>query len=116
MIPGVTLARIVDELTQHGRVRRGWLGIGIYPVRLPASDRVPAYERGAMIVALEDGGPAAKAGLMLGDVYLEVDGSRTRSPRELSRVLLDRPDQEVVATVLRAGKVDGHTLQTGVSG
>src|SRR5258706_5025014 len=59
-VPVTTLRRVVDELVQHGGVRRGYLGVGAYPAALPNN------EHGALVASLDDGGPAATAGLLGG--------------------------------------------------
>ncbi|HTR55511.1 MAG TPA: trypsin-like peptidase domain-containing protein [Kofleriaceae bacterium] len=91
-IPVVTLRRVVDELRQHGGVRRGYLGVGTYPAA-----------GGALVASLEDGGPAAAAGVLVGDTIVELDGAAIAGPDELRTVLGDRPGQAVKLVVLRAG-------------
>jgi S1-C subfamily serine protease len=91
-IPIVTLRRVVDELRQHGGVRRGYLGVGTYPAAA-----------GAIIANIEDGGPAATAGLLVGDVIVELDGTAIAGPDDLRTVLGDRPGQAVKLVVVRAG-------------
>ena len=62
-IPVATLRRVVDELQQHGGVRRGYLGVGAYPASLPAPlAQLVGRDRGALVASIEDGGPAATAG------------------------------------------------------
>lgn len=113
-VPNATLERVVAELVSHGGVRRGWLGVGVYPVRIPDAARGPAgAERGTMIVALQDDGPSAKAGLLLGDVLLEIDGEATAHPRRLYEVLASRADAPIRAKLLRAGQVVERDLTTG---
>ncbi|MGE5182502.1 MAG: S1C family serine protease [Acidobacteriota bacterium] len=94
-IPVVTLRRVVDELRQHGGVRRGYLGVGAYPVQNPA---------GAIVASLDDGGPAATAGVLVGDVLVEVDGTAITGPDSLRTALHDRPGQTVKLVLLRAGQ------------
>ena len=91
-IPVVTLRRVVDELRQHGGVRRGYLGVGTYPAA-----------GGALVASLEDGGPAAAAGVLVGDTIVELDGVAIAGPDELRTTLGDRPGQAVKVVVLRAG-------------
>ncbi len=94
-IPVVTLRRVVDELRQHGGVRRGYLGVGAYPVQNPA---------GAIVASLDDGGPAASAGVLVGDVLVEVDGTAITGPDSLRTALHDRPGQTVKLVLLRGGQ------------
>jgi S1-C subfamily serine protease len=67
-IPASTVSRITDELLSRGRVRRGYLGVGLHPVELPG-DR-----QGLIVLSIEPDGPAARAGLVVGDVLLTLDG------------------------------------------
>jgi S1-C subfamily serine protease len=91
-IPVVTLRRIVDELSQHGGVRRGYLGVGTYPAA-----------GGALIASVDDAGPAAAAGLLLGDLIVELDGVAIGDPDDLRVALGDRPGKAVRIAALRAG-------------
>ncbi|HEY5951065.1 MAG TPA: trypsin-like peptidase domain-containing protein [Kofleriaceae bacterium] len=91
-VPATTLRRVVDELKQHGGVRRGYLGVGAYP-----------SGQGALVASLEDGGPAATAGIIVGDIIVEIDGEAVQGPESLRSVLGDRPGKQVKATILRGG-------------
>ena len=91
-IPVVTLRRVVDELEHHGGVRRGYLGVGAYP-----------SAQGALVASLEDGGPAATAGILVGDILVEVDGIAVRGPDTLRTVLGDRPGKTVKVVLVRGG-------------
>lgn len=92
-VPAVTLRRVVDELLQHGGIRRGYLGVGAYP-----------SAQGALVASLEDGGPAATAGILVGDIIVEVDGVSVRGPDSLRAALNDRPDKAVKVVIQRAGQ------------
>ncbi len=103
-VPTVTLRRVVAELQAHGGVRRGYLGVGAYPVALPpphATDLGQAS--GALIASIEEGGPAAAAGLLVGDILVRLDGEPIGGPLDLRGALLDRGGQAVDAEVIRAG-------------
>lgn len=91
-IPVVTLRRVIDELLQHGGIRRGYLGVGTYPVA-----------NGALVASVEDGSPAATAGILVGDVIVEAGGTGVTGPDSLRRVLGDRPGETVKLALVRAG-------------
>jgi S1-C subfamily serine protease len=95
-IPISTLRRVVDELLAHGGIRRGYLGVGAYPAQLPGG-------QGALVANIEDGGPAAIAGLLVGDVIVEVDGAAVTGPDSLRAVLGDRPGEAVKIVIVRGG-------------
>ena len=116
-IPRETIERVVRDLLAHGTVRRGYLGVGAYPVRLPAAIAAQVgRDRGALIVAVEEGSPAASAGLFQGDVILDVDGTSVASPGELRAVLSDREDRQVEVRIVRAGAVHEVTAKVGARG
>jgi S1-C subfamily serine protease len=107
VIPAATLARVVDPLLTEGRIARAWLGIGLQPVLIPDSFRQPTgRESGLMVVGLASGGPAETAGILPGDIVLDLDGTEVNRPRALSILLSpDRIGQIAVLRVLRAGAV-----------
>jgi S1-C subfamily serine protease len=91
-IPTATLQRVVGELQAHGGVRRGYLGVGTYPVA-----------GGALVASVEDRGPAAAAGVLVGDVLVELDGVAIAGPDALRTVLGDRPGRVVKLVLQRGG-------------
>jgi S1-C subfamily serine protease len=106
-IPTSTVERVVTELLEKGRVARGFLGVGLQPVRLPEASRrrMPtAGEIGLIAVNVEPDGPAARAGLLLGDVLVAIDGTTVRSPEEVQGLIAARRiGSTLAATLLRAG-------------
>ena len=105
-LPADTVRRVADELLAHGHVRRGYLGVGVQVVRLP-DDVASAVERktGLLVVSVEPDGPAAKAGLSLGDTLLAVDGSPVRQVDDLLDALGgDTVGRSVPLEILRAGE------------
>lgn len=96
-VPTVTLRRVVEELVQHGGIRRGYLGVAAYPVALSKT------ERGALLANLEPDGPAHKAGLLLGDIIVELAGAPIDGPDALRDALADHGDQTVKVVLVRAG-------------
>jgi serine protease DegQ len=91
-VPVITLRRVVDELKQHGGIRRGYLGVGAYP-----------SQHGALVASLEDGGPAATAGILVGDILVEIDGVTVKGPDSLRTALGDRPGKAVKVILIRGG-------------
>jgi S1-C subfamily serine protease len=103
-IPTVTLRRVVDELAAHGGVRRGYLGVGAYPAQLsPALAQLAGRDRGALVASVEDGSPAAVAGVLVGDIIIELAGAPITDPDTLRLALGDRPGETVELTILRGG-------------
>ncbi len=107
VIPGDTLTRVTTTLREHGGVRRGYLGVGAYPVRLPQSlvDRA-GTEAGLIFLSVDPDGPAHKAGLLLGDVLVSLGGQPLHRVEDLLGYLGDeKVGTTVQARVLRAGEV-----------
>jgi serine protease DegQ len=106
-VPLTTVSRVAEELSSKGHVSRGYLGVGMQPVRLPAPLRTALglrTEGGLIVVMVEPDGPAARAGLLLGDVLVALDGAPTQDLEDV-QVLLgpDRIGRAVSALVVRAG-------------
>ena len=112
-IPTVTLRRVVDELAAHGGVRRGYLGVGAFPAQLSSQlAQLAGRDRGALVANVEDGAPAATAGIIVGDIIVEVAGTPVTDPDSLRLALGDRPGETVELTVLRGGAK--HTISVGL--
>ncbi|OLC94233.1 MAG: hypothetical protein AUH86_14935 [Acidobacteria bacterium 13_1_40CM_4_58_4] len=76
-VPAPTVNRVVDTLLQKGRIPRGYLGVGLQPVRLPDALRqtLQRSEKAAAIVLdVEPEGPAHKAGIVIGDIFVAFAG------------------------------------------
>jgi S1-C subfamily serine protease len=106
-VPTPTVRRVVEMLQAHGRVRRGFLGVSIQPVRLPEDPaRQLGQETGILLVAVERGSPAGEAGLLLGDTIVALDNEPVRHMDELSALLsADKVGAEVPVRIVRGGKV-----------
>jgi S1-C subfamily serine protease len=117
-VPSATVKRVVESLLAHGQVRRGFLGIGTQPVRLPAPlDQQLGQETALMVNSVQPDSPAARAGLLLGDVLVALEGHALRHPGELLPLLdEDRIGAEVKARVLRAGELRDLGIVVGARG
>lgn len=80
IIPAATIARVAARLESHGRIARGYLGLGLQPVRL--DDGV-----GAMVMNVDKQGPAATAGIRQGDVIVAFNDQQVTGVRSLARAL-----------------------------
>ena len=93
-------------------MRRGFLGITTYPIRLP--DSVKSQRAGLLVLSVQEGSPAGKAGLFLGDVLLSVDGRSVDSPAALFSLLgAERIGKALEARVLRTGKEESVSVVVG---
>jgi S1-C subfamily serine protease len=105
-LPVTMVTRVADELLQKGHVSRGYLGLGMQPVRLPEPLRAQlGLGDGALIVVMvEPSGPAARAGVLLGDVLVALDGEPVGDLEDVqARLGSDRVGAEISAVVLRGG-------------
>jgi S1-C subfamily serine protease len=76
-VPAPTVNAIVDTLLQRGRIPRGYLGVGLQPVRLPDALRQSlqrADKTAAIVLEVEPEGPAHKAGIVIGDIFVSLAG------------------------------------------
>jgi len=113
-VPTATLRRVVDELAAHGGVRRGYLGVGAFPAQLsPQLAQLAGRDRGALVANVEDGAPAATAGIIVGDIIVEVAGTPVTDPDSLRLALGDRPGETVELIVLRGGAKQTFSVGLG---
>lgn len=80
VIPSATIARVAAKLETHGRVARGYLGLGLQPVKL--DDGI-----GAMVMSVDKTGPSAAAGIRQGDVIVSWNNEKLSGVRALLRAL-----------------------------
>jgi S1-C subfamily serine protease len=105
VIPAGIAWHTAQHLLEHGGLKRGFLGIAGQPVRLPESQRTDKAEEGLLIIAVTPNGPAAKAGVLIGDVILAVDEQPIGSPEELLDWLTgNRVGKTATLRLLRGGK------------
>lgn len=106
VIPAATVERVLGPLLERGGVARGWLGVSLQPVAVPESLRGAAgADAGLMVLALVEGGPAAAAGVMPGDILVALGGQPVARARALAEQLgPDSVGQSVELRLLRAGQ------------
>jgi S1-C subfamily serine protease len=114
-VPTPTLREVVETLLSHGRVKRGYLGVGAQPVRLPANLKEQlGQETGLLLVSVEPDGPAGQAGLMLGDTLVALDGQPLGHMDDLLAMLGgDRVGRAVPVRIIRGGQVQEVTVTIG---
>ena len=106
-LPVPTIRQVVESILTHGKVRRGYLGVGTYPARLPEGLAQQAgQETGLLISSVEPGSPADSGGLLLGDVMVAIEGHPTRAIHELQAVLgADSLGKAVAVRIARGGQL-----------
>jgi S1-C subfamily serine protease len=114
-IPTATIERIVPLLIRDGRIARGWLGVALQAVAVPDALREAADQSsGLMVMSVVEGGPAAQAGILAGDIILSVDGTSTHRLRKIARHFgADSIGRKADLRLIRSGKV--ITVQTTIA-
>src|SRR5262249_58821018 len=84
--PAPTVRSVVAKLKDKGRVSGGWIGVQIQPVTAEIADNLGLKaSEGALVADPQANGPAAKAGVMAGDVITAVNGNPVKDARDLAR-------------------------------
>lgn len=106
---------VSNQIKAHGKVSRGWLGVGIQEVTKELADSFGLSKPiGALISAVEPGSPAEKAGLEASDVVLKYDGKPINTTSELPRLVGgSRPGNKVTLQVWRKGATKDIVLTVG---
>lgn len=105
-IPINMAKRVMRDLIDHGKVRRGWLGVSIQTLddKLAKGLNVEG-RKGVLISEVMEGTPAEKAGLKAGDVIVAVDEMGTEDVHKLrNQIALFHPGQKVTFKILRGGE------------
>ncbi len=115
VVPTEAVRRVVEALLSTGRMRRGYLGIGTQPIALTSDLRGRVEQQSALIVlSVQPDSPAAKAGLLLGDVLLKAAGEPLTHPAALLPLLdEERVGRELDLELLRAGQPTSLTIVVG---
>lgn len=103
VIPASIALKTAASVLEHGRLKRGYLGIAGQPVNLPEGQRTEdGQETALLVVAVTGGSPAAAAGVLVGDAMLTFDGKPVESPEDLLDLLAgDRVGRAVPVRILR---------------
>jgi S1-C subfamily serine protease len=107
VIPVATIERVATALLSHGRIPRGFLGLGLQPVRVEGFDGF-----GAIITGVAKGGPAAVAGARQGDVIVAWNGQPLQNFRSLFPSLGPDSIGQIVTLGVRRG---GEPLELPVT-
>lgn len=107
-IPSGLAWQVAEALARHGHVRRGYLGIRSQPTALPAAQQQALgreQEAGLLLVGIEEGSPAAQAGLLVGDILVGLAGEPLNDPDQLlARLVGEIVGQSIPVEILRGGQ------------
>lgn len=114
-LPTPTVRSVVETLLAHGRVRRGYLGIGAQVVRLPDTWSAEfGQETGLLLSSVEAGSPAQSGGALLGDTIVALNGQPVRHMDDLMALLgEDLVGKAASVRVLRGGQTAEITITVG---
>jgi S1-C subfamily serine protease len=105
VIPASIAWKTAAAVIEHGRLKRGYLGIAGQPVHVPDAQQAAIGRSAALlVVAVTSGSPASAAGVLVGDVVFELDGHPIETPEDLLDLLAgDRVGRAASLHVLRGG-------------
>ncbi|HSK84657.1 MAG TPA: trypsin-like peptidase domain-containing protein [Rubrobacter sp.] len=114
-IPADLALRTAGTLSERGSVKRGYLGILSQPVRLPDGQRLGLTQRGGLlVVGVEDGSPAGRGGLIVGDILATLDGQPVEDTDDLLVLLAgDRVGSSVPLGLVRGGELAEIEITVG---
>lgn len=116
-IPAQTISRVVQQLQDKGRISRGYLGLGMQPVKLPEALRQQyslTNESGIMTISVEPGGSAEQGGIVLGDILVSIDQQVTQDPHEIQPFLTPQNVGKVLQIqLIRGGKLQEISVVVG---
>jgi serine protease Do len=112
----INMARgVMDALIKHGKVTRGWLGVYIQDVDEAMAQAMDLPGTGGALVSdIVKDGPAARAGLKVGDVIVKLDGKAVENSTQLRNDIASRvPGSKVNLTINRDGKEKSIPVKLG---
>ena len=115
VIPSETIERVAQQLLAHGRIARGYLGLGLQPVRIDptiADAAGLAEPKGLIVISVDPNGPGQRAGIKQGDILIRWDADPLHSVRRVYTLLgPESVGQTITLGMLRAGKQMSLTVE-----
>jgi len=114
-IPANMAKEIIPQLKEKGRVIRGWLGVMVQKVTPELAQSFGLSEgKGALVAQVQEGSPAARAGIKKGDIILKFEGREINEMDELPRLVAGTPvGKKVTLVIFRDGKEKNITVVLG---
>lgn len=114
-IPSEIAKKVVDQIRQYGRTKRGWLGVHIQPVTEDIAEGLGLTNlKGALVGNVVKNSPAAKAKLQSGDVILKIEDKEIKDEKSLPRIVGDIPvGSKIPVLTWRKGKIITLPVQIG---
>jgi serine protease Do len=114
-IPSAIAKNIILQLREYGETRRGWLGVRIQSVTPDIAESMDLDDpKGALVVGVEDDGPAKDAGIKVGDLIVGFDGKEVPTMRDLPRIVAETEiGKSVEVEIIRNGR--RRMIEVGIS-
>jgi serine protease Do len=114
-IPSSIVQQVMPQLIEHGKVTRGWLGVGIQQLTADLAEKFSVDENtGVLVNEVFEGDPAARAGIQPGDIIIKVDGKTVETPSTLAKIIAGfNPGHKAKVEILRDGKKQQVTVELG---
>jgi S1-C subfamily serine protease len=117
VIPSAIAWKTAQGLLEHGRTRSGYIGVAGQQVQLPEGQRTDGRDEAVLVIAVNRDGPAAKAGVLVGDLILALDGQPITTPDDLLDLLTgDRVGKAATLRILRGGSATELAVTVGERG
>ena len=117
VIPSDIAWKTARGLLEHGRVKSGYIGIAGQRVELPEGQRAEGRDEALLVIAVTADGPAAKAGVIVGDVIVSFDGQAVTSADDLLDLLVgERVGKPASVGILRGGTAQTITVTVAERG
>ncbi len=115
-VPSNIAMNVIDQLREFGEIRRGWIGVRIREVSEELAEGLELEDtKGALVEDVTKDGPAAEAGVEIGDVILSFDGKDVEEMRDLPRAVAETPAGDTVRMVVsRKGKTQTLKVTVGL--
>ena len=107
-VPVSTVDRVVERLLEKGHMNRGYLGLGMQPVRIPEEVKTAlklSADSGLIVVTVDPEGPGRKAGALFGDVIVALEDTAVSGVRDLQSFLEpESVGKTITASLIRGGQ------------
>ncbi|MGL4368785.1 MAG: PDZ domain-containing protein, partial [Spirochaetota bacterium] len=114
-IPSKRIRWAADRILKNGFIARAWTGMSVQNLSSDAAVKMKLPRtKAAVVVDIENGSPAAAAGLFTGDVILTIDGRQVNSVSDIQNVIMEKaPGDKITLSVFRQGKQSDIVIFAG---
>ncbi len=115
-VPASVIDKVTDTLLKQGRIPRGYLGVGLQPLRLPNGlretlQRTDKTATAVIVLEIHPGGPADKAGIVIGDILVSIGGHPITRPDDVQSLLTeDAIGESLMLRFVRGGSVQEGSI------